>query len=61
MKVEKIEPLTTFTPIKLEITIETEKELSALYYMAGLNQSIPDLIKKQIEESDFRISPSLVV
>lgn len=36
----------TFKPIKVQITIETEEETKALYTMAVMNASIPNLFSR---------------
>lgn len=46
VKVERDEP--KFTPIKIEIVIESQDERNALVLLAKLDTTLPDIVKSRI-------------
>jgi hypothetical protein len=43
-----------FTPKSITITVETKEEMEALYELAMLDESIPDLVYKVFPGSEFK-------
>jgi len=49
MKIQKTEPTTTFKPISITITIESEEELNSIKKLTGYNATI----SKYFSDSNF--------
>ena len=55
MKIKKVPTETPFTfqPITIQITIETEEELSMLYKMTQYNSTIPQIVSGDIIQQEI--------
>lgn len=52
----KVQSSTSFSPVKLEITLENELELEVFFWMLSFDYSIPDMVYKSNEIKQEKIS-----